>query len=227
MIKAFKLVSAVLSLPIVWGTLKAFIKTISIFDPTLSNHKLFAAGLAAYPIFQTVFSQPLRTYVFGHELTHALASMLMGGKIKKFKVSAKGGSVQLSKSNFIISLAPYCVPLYTFFLIGLYWGISYFYPLKAYYGTFVFLVGFSISFHLSLTIFAVKQRQPDITNTGAFFSLIIIMLISPWIWALILKCIFYTQIDLSKFTAITCRYAGNAYVLIFMTIKKFIMSIAV
>lgn len=212
--KAFKIICAVLSLPIAWGTLKAFVKTISIFNPTLAHHQLFAAGLITYPVFQVIFSQPLRTYVFGHELTHALASLLMGGKIKKFNVSSKGGSVSLSKTNFIVSLAPYCVPLYTFVLIGIYWVAGHFYPLKSYYGVFVFLVGFSISFHLALTIFAVKQRQPDITNTGAFFSLIIIVIMSPWIWVLILKALFYTQIDLAEFVRIVYHNSYTTYVFI-------------
>src|SRR5947207_3119399 len=77
---------------------------------------LLFSGIVVYALFETIFTRPMRTYVFGHELTHALAAMAMGGKVHKFHVSAKGGSVTLSKTNFFVALAPYCIPIYTLFL---------------------------------------------------------------------------------------------------------------
>ena len=58
----------------------------------------------------------MRTYVFGHELTHALASLAMGGDVLSFKVSKRGGSVSMTKTNFFVALAPYCIPIYTLFI---------------------------------------------------------------------------------------------------------------
>jgi hypothetical protein len=36
----------------------------------------FWVGLGGYFVFQVVFSRPIRTYVFGHELTHALVGTI-------------------------------------------------------------------------------------------------------------------------------------------------------
>ena len=51
-------------------------------------------------------------YVVGHELTHVVWSWLFGGKVKKFRASSSGGEVVVTKSNFLVALAPYFFPLY-------------------------------------------------------------------------------------------------------------------
>jgi hypothetical protein len=205
---------ALITVPIVWGTLRAFTNVISIFNPLSTDHKLFIAGLVSYPVFQIIFSDPMRTYVFGHELTHALASLLMGGSFKNLKVSKKGGSVATSKSNFFICLAPYFFPLYTFIIIVIYFCIGFFVDLSLYHKLFLFLVGFSLSFHIALTIYALKQRQPDVTKTGVFFSLVFILLITPWMWVLIIKAVFPAQILLPSFAKGSYLYSRDAYVAI-------------
>ena len=43
---------------------------------------------------------------------------LFGGEVKQMKVSSKGGHVLISKTNFLIALAPYFFPLYAFIVIG-------------------------------------------------------------------------------------------------------------
>lgn len=220
MIRFVKFTIAVISLPVIWGTLRAFIKTISIIDTTSPEHIYFVAGLLTYPVFQILFSRPLRTYVFGHELTHALASLLMGGKVRRFKVSKKGGSVSLSKTNFVVSLSPYVVPVYTVILLAVYFTISFFIPLNAYHRIFLFLVGFSLSFHCALTVFAIKQRQPDISQTGIFFSLVIIILVSPWILVLILKAVFLSQINLTDDVQMTYHFSKEVYEIICSSLLK-------
>ena len=59
-------------------------------------------------------------YVFGHELTHALWTWLFGGQVKKMKVSSSGGHVIISKTNFLIALAPYFFPLYAVIVVGVF-----------------------------------------------------------------------------------------------------------
>ncbi len=46
-------------------------------------------GVGTYFLFEILFNKPMRTYVFGHELTHALAALAMGGKVHSFHVSKK------------------------------------------------------------------------------------------------------------------------------------------
>ena len=156
----------------------------------------FWAGLFGYFIFQIIFDKPIRTYVFGHELTHALFGMLSGAKIKSFKVSASGGSVSLTKTGFLIALSPYFVPIYTIFLVGIYWGLSRFLDLRAFNPYFLFLTGFTISFHLSLTWFAIGKGQSDLKQFGVMFSLMLVLVINCCVLAGVMKVVLPESINL-------------------------------
>jgi hypothetical protein len=69
---------------------------------------------------------PVKTYVVAHELTHALWGLLCGARVSHLRVSEGGGSVRLSKSNIVITLAPYFFPLYTILVILLRFAVGYF-----------------------------------------------------------------------------------------------------
>ncbi len=40
-----------------------------------------SGGTLAYFVFEALFQKPMRTYVFGHELTHVLAGLAVGSKV--------------------------------------------------------------------------------------------------------------------------------------------------
>jgi hypothetical protein len=65
----------------------------------------FSGGFFLYLVIHFLFRKPILSYVVGHELTHALFAILFGGSVKSFRASEKGGQVQITKSNFIITLA--------------------------------------------------------------------------------------------------------------------------
>jgi hypothetical protein len=159
----------------------------------------FWLGLAAYFVFQTVFFRPVRTYVFGHELTHALAGILSGARLKSFKVSASGGSVVLTKTNVWIALAPYFLPIYTVALIALYRISGQFWPSEAWHPYFLFVAGFSLSFHFGLTHYALQQGQSDLKQFGTFYSMVVILLVSCLVLAGVMKLIFPDEINLRRY----------------------------
>ena len=132
------------------------------------------AGVAGIVLWAVVwlFLPPLtRTYVLGHELTHALWTVLFGGKASGLKVSARGGSVRVSKNNVWITLAPYFFPLYTF-IVALVWLLSaWLFPaVKPYSPIFVFWIGMTWSFHLTFTLRFLAYNQPDVREHGRLFS---------------------------------------------------------
>ena len=157
------------------------------------------AGALAYALFEALFEKPMPAYVFGHELTHALASMAMGGKVHSFHVSAKGGSVALSKTNFFVALAPYCVPIYTIFVLLIYWILKRFYPFPHLETLFLVGVGLTLAFHASLTLDSIHQEQPDLKNTGTFFSIVFILLVNAWFLAGLSKILFWNQFSSTNF----------------------------
>ena len=130
---------------------------------------------------------PLRAYIFGHELTHAIWVWLWGGRVSHFEVRKDGGHILTDTHNFWIALAPYFYPIYSLAVILLYGVISLFYNLAG-DGTLIvwmtplqilFLVlGVTWSFHLSFTCWMIPKGQSDLTYHGTFFSLVVIYLMN-------------------------------------------------
>ncbi len=119
----------------------------------------------------------LYLYVLGHELTHILAIWLFRGKISDWGVSADGGYVTTDKSNIVISLAPYFVPLWAATLMVTYAITAQFLePTPSVLKTIYALLGFFWTFHLLWTLWMIPRDQPDLKENGTFLSLSIIYL---------------------------------------------------
>ncbi len=198
-----------LLLPLCFGLIKAFLRQLSFAKDFSGRQLYFFIGFAGYFVLQLVLFKPIRTYIFGHELTHAFWSLIFGGKVKGLKVSKSGGSVWLTKSNILVTLAPYFFPIYTFLVLAIYslFRIS----IKIYPALFnfleesqleiamLFLVGFTLAFHLALTFDSLRTRQPDIYRTGIFFSLVFILMANMITIMLVLKLILPSKISLGAF----------------------------
>ncbi|MDA0577292.1 MAG: M50 family metallopeptidase [Verrucomicrobia bacterium] len=133
-------------------------------------------GYALWLIAYYTLPKPVRTYVLAHELTHALWGMLMGAQVSRLSVSKKGGSVTLSKNNFLITLAPYFFPLYTVLVVVAYYVTGVFLDVSRWYLLWLGLVGFTWGFHFTFTISTLMQHQSDIQLYGRVFSYTIIYL---------------------------------------------------
>ena len=118
MLKWLKFFLAILLLPVcaataqtLWRVLVAGSGADLVWVPMLG-------GAACWIIVFLLLPKPMLIYVFGHEFTHALWTWLFGGEVKKMKVTAKGGHVLISKTNFLIVLAPYFFTLYALLVVG-------------------------------------------------------------------------------------------------------------
>lgn len=221
--RIIKLILAILLIPLCLGLLKGFLTQFSFFG-SLTAHKLFfLGGFGVYLIIQILFFKPMRIYIFGHELTHAIGALLCGSKIKQFKVNKKGGSLSVSKSNFFISLVPYFFPLYTALIVLSYFVVKQFTNIDPFTQWFMFAIGFSLSFHLALTLHAILEGQPDIKKTGIIFSLVLILIVNIIVIELILKLISPASISLDNFFNETVSVTGNIILWVsdlFMKIKR-------
>ena len=133
--------------------------------------------------------EPMRVYVLGHELTHALWGLLFGARVRNLKVSARGGSVQLTKSNLLITLAPYFFPFYTMVLL-LAWGVTVcFVKPVPYPFLWLFGVGLTWSFHLCFTIHSLTLEQPDVQEYGRLFSYVVIFVMNLLCVGIWLVCV--------------------------------------
>lgn len=187
---------------------------------TVNNYQLFFLyGVGSYIILHLVFYRPVFPYVFGHELMHAVSTWISGGKVKSFKASAKGGEVKTTKFNSFISLSPYCFPLYTVFVALAYSISSLFFDVGGYVLIFIFLVGFTLAFHLVITVDFLKTKQPDLVKTGYILSLTLIYVVNLSILALILSLIF-PDISFLEFIQSSFESALNIYS---AAVKQFFM----
>ncbi len=135
-------------------------------------------GFALWIFVYFSMSRPFRTYVLAHELTHALWGWFMGAKVSRVRVSKRGGSVSLSKTNFLIALAPYFFPLYTVLVMAVYFLSSLFFDLHVYEPFWLGLIGLTWGFHLTFTISTLLQHQPDVRQHGWLFSMAVIYLMN-------------------------------------------------
>ena len=131
-------------------------------------------GFTLWLLLYVVCPRPFRTYVLAHECTHALWGWVMGAKIKGMKVGRDGGYVRLTKSNFLITLAPYFFPFYTVCVIILHATLSLLYNLQPYEPVWMGWIGLTWGFHLTFTWSMLHTQQPDIREQGWLFSLVII-----------------------------------------------------
>ncbi len=135
-------------------------------------------GLVLWTAVYLLLPRPLWVYVLGHELTHALAVFLHGGRVSQFKVTAQGGHIVSDRSNWIIALAPYFVPLYTALWIAVWWSVDFYHPLARYAPLLYTGIGITWGFHLTFTASMIRDGQSDLHGQGVFFSLVVIGLIN-------------------------------------------------
>ena len=211
-----RFLAAVLCFPLVWALCLTFVD--SFFLVSGPSEGLFSAeaialfsGLVAFLALWPFVPDPVRFYVLGHELTHAVVGLAFGARVSNLKVGAKGGSVQLTKSNVWITLAPYFLPFWTMVVVALALAVRaamHFAapgePLPAPWA-WTFAIGFTWCFHACFTIRSLMQTQPDVQEYGRVFS-----------WTFILACniagilIWIACTTDVTFAALGARLADNA-----------------
>jgi len=159
---------------------------------TLAPHALTNSSLwafvAGYALWLAVFAflpKPMRTYVLGHELTHAVWALMMGARVGGLKVKKTGGQVRTSKTNWFIALAPYFFPFYAMLFIVIFFIAHAIWDLAAYLWVLFLLVGLGWSFHVTFTLMMLLTvKQPDVESQGVVFSVVVIYCMNLLIMAL-------------------------------------------
>jgi hypothetical protein len=134
------------------------------------------AGAACWIVIYLLLPKPMWVYVFGHELTHAVWTWLFGGRVKKFKTTSSGGHVIITKSNFLIALAPYFFPFYAVLVVVIFTTGHLIWNWHHVLVWFHLLLGAAYAFHVTLTLHVLQTSQSDITGQGYLFSAVIIFL---------------------------------------------------
>lgn len=179
MARFLRFLCALAALPFAWALALVFVDAFRLMP--MSGDALFppgalclAAGFTLFLVLWICRAAPLRLYVLGHELTHALCGLCFGAIPTNLRVGLKGGSVMLTKSNVWITLSPYFFPFWTA-VVGLAALIvrCFVSPLP-FTGAWLFAVGFTLGLHVCFTLRAILQEQPDLQEYGYVFSYVLI-----------------------------------------------------
>ena len=167
-------------LPMCWGVVRCFLDSVVAAagesGGITAESIALLGGMLAFALCWMSVPHPVKTYVLGHELTHAIWGLLFGAVPSRLRVSESGGSVNLTKSNMLITLAPYFFPFYTFVVvIAAIVTYAFIRPLP-WLPLWMFMVGFTWAFHVLFTIETLSQRQPDVKLYGRVFSWVFIFL---------------------------------------------------
>lgn len=171
-----KFILAVLLLPVCVGAATALGRVLRASGDADTVWVALAAGAVCWVVIYLLLPRPMWIYVFGHELTHAIWAWLFGGDVKQFKVSSTGGHVVVTKTNFLIALAPYFFPIYVALVVLVFAVGQCFWNWQPYRAGFHLLLGATYAFHVTLTWHVLQTQQSDITGQGWLFSAVVIFL---------------------------------------------------
>ena len=165
-----KFIIGLLLLPVCLGAASAVWRILRASGGADTTWVPLVAGAVCWAVIYLLLPRHMWLYVAGHELTHALWAWIFGGEIRGMKVSSQGGHVIVSKTNFIIALAPYFFPFYAVLVVLAFLGLRLVTSWSRLEVWFLILLGAAYAFHVTLTGHVLRTRQSDITSHGVVFS---------------------------------------------------------
>lgn len=204
----------------VWATfttLSPVLAKVGVTFPLLAGAMAFTLLHAAPLFFQSRRGSGRSFYVAAHELTHALAAVFSGVRVRKISVRSRSGYVILDSTNAFISLAPYFIPLYTLLAAAAYWLISRLFAAAPLRPWFLGAAGFTLCFHLIHTADILSGPvQSDLKKAGgAVFALPLVLLLNCLGLATALKLMFPELLSFKTYGSRLLQAQGAAYSAIF------------
>jgi len=98
----------------------------------------------------------------------------MLGEVRQFRAGATSGEVTVTRSNWLVTLAPYFFPLYTLLVIALFYLASLWGDVRPFAPLLFYAVGLTWSFHAAYTLTALRRSQADLRRHGWLFSVVVI-----------------------------------------------------
>jgi hypothetical protein len=237
MLRLLRLIAGVLLLPLCAAVTLALLDTLRSIPNTgvllSAETRALLAGFFLWLGMWFFLPQPFRAYVVAHELTHALWGALFGARVSDLRVSERGGSVRLSRSNLLVTLAPYFFPLYTVLVVLLRLVAGLFLDPIPYPLLWLFFVGLTWCFHITFTLQSLTTRQPDIQEYGRIFSYAVIYLfnlagVGLWVVCtttasfdtLAASLALHTRIVYQQVNQTALLYSRQAYAALLPTLKR-------
>lgn len=225
-------VKLILGLALVPAALAAAWATGAALGPALGKFKTTFPLLAGAGLFALLHALPLfggraasgggSLYVAAHELTHALAAVFSGVKVRKIAVKKRSGYVLLDSTNAFISLAPYFIPFYTLAAAAAYWAARWFFPAAPLRPWFLGAAGFTLAFHLLHTADILSGPvQSDLKKAGGpAFSLPLLLLLNCLCLALAVRLLFPELLSFRAYLIGVAQTQSDAYGAVFSALRS-------
>lgn len=146
-----------------------------------TTYQYVGMGMAGYFLVTLIgiFNKNLEWLrTFSHELSHTIVGMMFLRKIHSFEAGIGSGVMSHSGGfrfgTIFISLAPYCLPIFTYLLLFLR-------VLGDQSSLYIFdiMIGVTLAFHIGCFRSQIGLHQTDITSVGTFRSALFI--VAMWI----------------------------------------------
>jgi hypothetical protein len=213
---ALKTIAGILLAP---AALAAAWATALFLAPVLSRFSVTfpLLGGALLSVALHAFGGGRRLYVVAHELTHALAAVFSGVRVRKISVKKQSGYVLLDSTNAFISLAPYFIPFYTLATGAAYWAAGLFRDVSHLRPWFLAAAGFTLAFHILHTADVLAGPvQSDLKKAGGpVFSLPLLLLLNCLGLAAALKLLFPELVHARAYCAGVLSAQAAAYRAVF------------
>jgi hypothetical protein len=139
----------------------------------------FFAGVGVYLLLHVFLHRPITAYLFAHELVHELWVWLFRRGGRKSRAADGADRGRSGSANWVVRLAPYCLPLYALAWLGCWAGLEAAFPgLGRYRAVLFFGIGLLYAFHALLTLHFMKVGQSDLHAEGYLFSLSLILAVN-------------------------------------------------
>ena len=183
----FRLTRFIIGLLLLPAALAVCYSTYRVMLPYAVNGNFFAPIVFGAVLYAGIFllgwlarKKSNILYVAAHEFSHALVALVFGAKVLGIDIRSQEGQVRITKTNFLIGLAPYFLPLYAWLVVAAYYIIRIFYYSDTFYFFSLFAIGFFLSFHfIQTTDILIGPLQPDLQEEGGrIFSFPVIIMLS-------------------------------------------------
>lgn len=135
----------------------------------LALYKWFGMGFAGFLVLRVFVRKNMEWFeTFSHELTHTVVGLMFFQRIYSFNAGEGEGYIERSSSGLghvFISLAPYCLPIYTYLFL-----LIRFFIVPEYIWIFDMLIGATFAFHCFCFMTQSRNYQTDINQFPLTFS---------------------------------------------------------
>ncbi len=179
--RAFKFLIGLLLAPVAAVTVQSLAGLLADLARTPGARSAVAAlvaGAMLGAVARAALRHTPRLDILVHEMTHVVWTWLFGGRASRLRVGRSGGSVQVTRDNIWVSLAPYFFPLTTVALLAV-WGSA-----RLVFGNvgaqwiWLTLLGASWGAHTIGVVHLLRVRQPDLEPHGRLCSLTLIVTVN-------------------------------------------------